>query len=189
MAGKVFSSWDPIVNPVTFYLLCGQMSPGIVTITGMNQPRRIQELMGPGSSGSTAVYRGWKPSHFSASHLLTTPEDWFLWDSFKTLLKLPARGQQGAALEFWHPFGNLYDPPIRSVIVEDVLCPVTNDNGSETIEVKYVQYQKRSTQYSKPMAAKETPKDALDIENEAATRTLERKRAEADALRGKPAPS
>jgi hypothetical protein len=157
MAGRVYTAWNPIRNPVNYYLLCGKKSPGIVTMSGLNQPRRIQELMAPGFAGATCVYLGWKPCHFSATHTLLTEEDWLEWMTFKTMLKLPARGQRPKALSFWHPFADMFDPPIRSVLVEDVLQPITNDNGSETIEVKYAQFERPKMQFSKPDAATDQP--------------------------------
>jgi hypothetical protein len=145
--------------------------------------------MSPGSAGATAVYAGWKPSHFSAQHTLTTTADWLLWENFRSMLKLPARGQRGKALAFWHPFGEMFDPPIRSVIVEDILQPVTNDNGSETIEVKYVQFQKFRIQYSKPDAAKVEPADPMEVEIQKAMTTGDQYDALAKRLEDKPEPT
>lgn len=159
MAGRVYSSWNPLREPFDFYILCGQVSPGIATVQGMNQPRRINELMAPGNAGATCFYMGWKPSHFSIKHILSTEQDWDDWATFKTLLKLPAYRQQSKALDFWHPFGDLFDPPIRAVIVEDILQPETLENGSESIEVKYAQFTKPKLQFSKPDGAKDKPMD------------------------------
>lgn len=164
MAGRVYTSWNPIRNPINSYTLAGSAAPGVVTMVGLSQPRRILELMGPGFVGATCVYAGWKPCHFSALHLLTTEQDWQDWASFKTLLKLPARGQRGTALSFWHPFAQLFDPPIRAVLVEDVLQPITQENGSEIIEVKYAQFEKPKIQYAKPDQAKPKEVDALTQE-------------------------
>ena len=143
-------------------------------IEGLEQPRVIQEWRSPGSAGATCVYFGWKPAHFSGFTRLITDQDWLDWASFKTLLKLPARGMRGKALEFWHPFGDLFDPPVRSVLVENILQPVTQEDGSEIIEVKYAQFNKPKIQYSKPEAAKDQPKDALDLAIEQEQRESER---------------
>jgi hypothetical protein len=188
MAGKFFGGWNPIKNPINFYLLAGHTSPGTVVISGMGQPRVIIEIRAPGSAGATCVYAGWKPSHFSAIHTLTTEEDWLLWDNFRTLLTLPARGQRGQALDFWHPFAQMFVPPIRAVLVEDVGQPQTQENGSETIEIKYAQFTKHRIQYSKPDAAKPVPEDALDKANREATEQQARLEAQRDSLRDKPAP-
>jgi hypothetical protein len=182
MAGQVFSGWNPIEDPINFYVLAGMVSPGTVVITGMGQPRIITEIRAPGSAGATCIYAGWKPSHFTATHTLVDAVDWRLWDTFKTILKLPTRGQRGQALDFWHPFAELFEPPIRAVIVEEIGQFQTQDNGSETIEVKYAQFTKHRIQYAKPDAAKTEPEDGLNKALREETETTARLTAERDQL-------
>ena len=134
------TSFRPLTEPIDYFELAGQRSPGIARIEGAVAKREILERKGYAFGGAYSVYRGIKLIHFRAVVELFTPEQWDAWHEFTTLLQRAPTGQRQRALDFWHPITE--DLGISSVLVESVSQPVPNDTNGWAITVEFAEYRR-----------------------------------------------
>lgn len=155
------ASWDPITQPIDYFILTNKKSPGIGEIVGANSPRKWDEQQSFGWSGATLRFAGLGLSKFDAKVRLYTVADWAAWnDDFEPLMIKPPAGRKPKALNIWHPF--LVSKQIFSVVVADVIGPVQIDDGVWEHTIQFVQHRERRFQLAKPDAAKAEPKDPID---------------------------
>lgn len=167
-------TWDPITNPVDYFLLVNKKSPGIAEIVGANSPRKWDEQQSFGWSGATLRFAGLGLAKFEAKVRLYTKAEWADWkENFEPILLRPPTGKKPKALLIWHPF--LVDKQIFMVVVADVIGPTQIESGVWEHTIQFVQYRERRFQLAKPDAAKDTPKDPID-------QVIDNKRAIAEDL-------
>lgn len=132
-------SLDPIAEPVDHIVLGGQRSPGTATIQGAELVRRLRERRAFGVAGATVVDQGAQLCHFEVVLKFTTSADFRAWDAFKALLVRPAqRSTQGVDIE--HPL--LEDLEIRSVLPEGRSQFVQDDNGGQSVTLKFCEFRR-----------------------------------------------
>lgn len=142
-------AWNPLDDPIDYFTLGGQKSPGVAEIIGLGSPRKWDERKGHGTSGATTVYGGDDLVKFSAKILLTTREDWNAWHAFAPLVERPPEGTRAKAIDIWHPQCEMKN--IRAVVVEDVLGPSKDgDDGRWQVEIKFKQYRAPKPALAKP---------------------------------------
>src|SRR5690606_12641811 len=142
-------SWNPIDDPIDYFLLAGQKSPGVATITGLSSPRKWDEKKSHGASGASLVFGGDGPAAFSAKILLPTREDWADWHACAPLVEKTPEGANAKAMDIWQPQCEMKG--IRSVVVEDVVGPAEEgDTGRWQVEIKFKQYRAPKPALAKP---------------------------------------
>lgn len=165
-------SWNPIDNPIDFFILQHLASPGIGTIQKANSPRKYDERGGWGASGSVLIFMGRRLSQFDGIITLYTPEDWAAWEAWKPLVDRPPYGKRPRALDIWHPY--LAQLQIASCVVEDVLQPEELENGGHRIVIQFREFRALKLSLAKPEASANAPvTDPYDKEIEALTKQLQ----------------
>lgn len=164
-------SWNPIDEPVDYFILAGQRSPGTAVVEGASTPRRWDERRGYALSGATIVFRGVMLAHFKIYVYLCTTEDWNAWNDFMPLVARPPYGERPRALEIWHPF--LEQHGIRAVGVEDLKQPVESEPGIWKIEIDLVEYRRPEIALAVPEGAQTRAVDPVDQEIERLTAQVE----------------
>lgn len=152
--------WNPLDDPIDYFLLADQKSPGLATVAGAGSPRGWDIRKGYGFSGAVTWFTGLGLAKFSAKIELYTTDDWAGWDSFKPLVKKPPLGVRPKALDIWHPF--LEDLEIKSVVVEDLLQPLETAPGVWTIEIKFLQHRGLKFSLAKPEGSQDRVTDPVD---------------------------
>lgn len=145
-------AWNPIANPVDFFILKGSKSPGIGRIEKAGSPRKWDERGGYGASGSVIVFMGRKLATFDGIVELYTEDDWAAWQAFKPLVDRLPFGKRPSALDIWHPY--LADLGIKSCVVLDVSQPEPMDLGGHTIRISFQEFRALKISYAKPEASK-----------------------------------
>lgn len=170
-------TWNPLANPIDWYLLVGKKSPGISEVVGANSPRKWDEQQSFGWSGATLRFAGLGLSKFEIKTRLYTRAEWDDWNqNFEPLLARPLVGKKPKAMMIWHPF--LTSKQIFAVVVVDIVGPVQIEPGVWEHTVQYVQYRERRFQLAKPDAVKDTPKDPIDQVIDRKRETVEQLMAE-----------
>jgi hypothetical protein len=147
-------SWNPITNPVDYWILQSQKCPGIGRIQKAGSPRKWDERGGYGASGGVLVFRGRKLPQYDGIIELYTEADWEAWRIFKPLVDRPPFGSIPKALDIWHPY--LADLGIKSCVVLDVSQPEEMDLGGHRITVSFQEFRPLKLSLAKPEASKKT---------------------------------
>lgn len=148
-------AFDPLLTPVDFILLNGQRSPGLATVEGAGLPRKWDELVGYGWSGSFTVYKGQRLATWKVHLDLVEPQDWIDWEAFRTLLARPISGQRPKALDIWHPW--LAPFGIKSCVVRDVTQPTETDDAIWRVSIDFMEFRAPKRALARPDAS--TTKD------------------------------
>lgn len=148
------SSPNPLDDPEVWdtFVLSGQSSPGLATVSGASSPRKLDKKDGHGQSGATVTYAGDKLSDFTVTIKLSESADWDAWYTWRTLLAKPPTGAKALALSCSHPA--LAPLGIDSCIVEEEGQPEEDgDTGGWKVAIKFCQYRKPTPALSTPKAA------------------------------------
>lgn len=172
---EVAIGWNPIDYPVDTFRLAGKLSPGTFEFIGLSEPREWQELNGPGIAGGY-LQGGWnKVINFSAKLFLWDDICWSDWLDFYQVIKRArvVAPKDVKALDIWHPLLEILDPPLRAVVVEDVIQPTQQADGLWVAEIKFKSFNKPKVQYVKPDAGKpHANRDPEDVALEQRAATL-----------------
>jgi hypothetical protein len=136
------------------------VTPGVCEIVGASSPRKWEESTGPGLSGAILWYRGIALSHFSLRLTLYTVDDWTAWESFRGLVKRPAIGKFGRAMDIEHPI--LAELGIVAVVIEDVRAPDQVENGVWMIEIMLIEYRRLTAAQGKADGAAADEHDPVE---------------------------
>jgi len=148
----------PLEQPnLDIYLIDGKPSPGLSTIDGAGSPRKIEQRLGYGLSGSISIFRGVELSEFSIS----TDADWAAWHAFSPALLTPPRGQRPVVRGIYHPI--LADLKIDKVLVKDLTQPVQSAEGVWTFVAKFVAWQKLKAALKRPEGVTSVVTDPVEI--------------------------
>lgn len=158
-------AWNPITSPCDYILLDRKRSPGIAEVSGASSIRRWDEREGFGISGAWIVYKGRGLAKFSVTIRLATVDDWAAWHAWRPLVdKLPARrfgaGRDSGSLDIWHPY--LEDLDVRSVCVAEVMQPVIAEDGTATVEIKFIEFRQPRMALAKPEGAPAEEVDPIE---------------------------
>jgi len=150
-------TFNPEIAPVDYILLAGEISPGLVVISGANSPRRWDERRGYALSGARVVYRGIGLARPILTFRLLSFEDWNDWHEWTDRVGLQREpvGERARAKDIWHPI--LEDLGIVSVVIEDVGQPVQADDGEWHIVVKTIEYRRPVRRIEDVGSSEETP--------------------------------
>lgn len=151
------SSWNPIRNPIDFFILQHAITPGIGRIEKPNSPRKWDERGGYGASGSVLVFMGRRLSTFDGIIELYTEDDWVAWEEWKVLVDREPYGKRPKALDIWHPWTQ--GRGIKSCVVEDVLGPEELEKGGHRFVIQFKEWRPMKLSLAKPEASKNTPSD------------------------------
>lgn len=141
-------AFDPVANPIDYFTLAGERSPGTATIEDSDLASNWDERRGFGTSGAISIYRGFKLAHPVAKIVLTTSQHFTEWASFSAALKRPPPRTRPRAMDIWHPI--LEDIGIRSVSVENLGQPVQTADGEWTVIVKFIEYRRPRLALARP---------------------------------------
>ena len=165
-------SWNPISNPIDYFILQGKKSPGIARVQRAGSPRKFDERGGYGASGSVLVFMGRRLATFDAVIELYTVDDWDAWRAFMPLTARPPIGQRPKSLDIWHPY--LVDLEIKSCVVTDALQPEPMDQGGHSITIQFQEWRQLTQSLAKPEASKNAAStDPYDKEIERLTSQLD----------------
>ena len=153
--------WNPLDDPIDYFELAGQRSPGLATILGAGSPRGWDIRKGYGYSGAIIWFTGIGLAKFSAKIELYEATDWEDWHAFKSLVKKPPLGVRPKALDIWHPL--LEDLEIKSVVVEDLLQPVQTQPGVWEIQIKFLQHRALKFSLAKPDGSQDRVTDPVEL--------------------------
>lgn len=166
--------FDPLRNPVDFFTIAGQRSPGVAELEGVTLSRTIDERKGFGLMGATTVVKGQKLSRFVAKVKLFEPQHFDEWQVFvDTLRRFNPRNDRLRGFEFSHPQTDQLG--ISAVVVEEIGAPMQTGDGEWTAAIKLVEHRR-----PRPMLARtdgsesgESSPDPVDQEIERLTRTVQ----------------
>ncbi len=154
-------SWNPNSQPIDYFTLAGQKSPGIAELeNGGDLLRELKERRGFGVSGAFAVFSRVPLVNFTFKIRLVTPEHWAAWHVWKSIVyKLPEK--RIGALDFWHPL--LEDHGVKSVIVQSISTPKREgEDGGWAVLIGFKEQRAPKLTLSTPQASQSTPQDPYD---------------------------
>lgn len=147
-------TWDPFSQPVNNIKINSQTIPGVTTFEPCDgEPRKWDDMQGPGFSGSFLRYMGNGLAEFTILVKLTNPEEWKQWYAFAKLLLPVPTGKRPSALTIWHPL--LIVPPnkIEKVVVVNVSVPERITGNCWLVKIKMKQFRVPKMASAKPVAA------------------------------------
>lgn len=151
-------SFDPLVTPVDYVLIGGQVTPGIARIRDASDKRKWDVQTGPYLSGGFTIYRGVDIAHPKMDLYLLTAEDWADWWVFYPTIQRPPRGKRPKALSIVHPWTDMVG--IRAVQVEEIHSPeLYDETGGYVITIDLIQFNQPRIALAKPEAAADKPSD------------------------------
>ncbi len=161
-------SWDPILTPVDYVLLGGEVTPGLTHLEGAGSPRNWDKVRGYGMSGFYPRFTGDGLAEFAIVIRLVTAQHWVDWESFAPFVRKPPLGKSPRALDIAHPFLDALE--IYAVVIVDATQPAVDDDGIGTVRISVLQHRRPKPQYAKPDSSgdsKPAPKDKREqvIEN------------------------
>ena len=155
------AGWNPLDDPIDYFVLAGKPSPGLADIAGAGTPRKWEERAGYGITGSTLFYLGNGLAKFDATILLATTDDWDAWNEWKPIVKRAPDARYPKALDIWHPF--LEELEIKQVVVVDSYQPErVGDDGLWAVKIDFMQHKKRKLALVQAEGSQATPKDPVD---------------------------
>ncbi len=141
------------INPIDFPRswdvvdLGGVFSPGFCTWEGWKRHNEWDRKKGKGTRGSTQTLvqqpeaQGSFVFHIWDNGTLGTGHDHFAeWDAFSPLLQYDPTKKKPQAITIYHPALATLDPPVNSVVVEDVEALTHVGDGMYTITVKMSEF-------------------------------------------------
>lgn len=163
MADDFSSDFDPIGSPsaLTFAMLGGVRTPGILTLSGSNgSPRKWDERGGYGLSGSTLVFTGKGLSAWDMLLELYTPQDIAQFHAFRRVATLLNTDAIRKGLDIVHPAVNDYG--VKKCVITDISFPKTRDDGVTEILIPCKQWRRPKFALSKPDSTQATPTDPVE---------------------------
>ncbi len=133
--------FDPLRNPVDYFTVAGQRSPGVAELQGVTLSRTIDERKGFGLMGATTVVKGQKLARFSASVRLFEVAHFEAWQTFvDTLRRFNPRNDRMRGFTFSHPQTDQLG--ISAVVVEEIGAPTQTGDGEWTAVIKFVEHRR-----------------------------------------------
>lgn len=149
-------TWNPWSTPLDRGVINGIWTPGILRLRNADSPRKWDERVGYGWSGSFPVFLGVRLSQFDVGFELYTDEDWADWQKLRPILAKPPYGKRPKALDFVHPI--LQDLDIKSIVVTNVKQQETSELGVITIPIEVMTFRVPKIALAKPEGSADKPK-------------------------------
>jgi hypothetical protein len=129
---------DPINNPKLwdFVVVSGIVSPGQASLQKASRSNVFDKKQGPGTAGGTTTYRGDKLAEFELTLKLWLQSHWDALPRFLSALKFDPKKKSGQAVDISHPMLSMFDPPIRSVVAEEIGQPDRIKDGDTLYVIK-----------------------------------------------------
>lgn len=157
-------TFNPITDPVDYFLLQNRRSPGIAVVKNAQSLLRWDERRGYALSGSRVVYRGIGLARPIITLRLLTDAHFVAWHEWRVLVQRPPVGERGRlAKDIWHPI--LEDLDITKVVVEKVLQPKQVADGEWNIDIAFIEFRL-------PIPTLETGESSEENENDPASLTI-----------------
>ena len=142
---------EELYNVIT---LGGQVSPGLVTLSGHNRVVNWDPRLGPFMNGSTVAFKNIPLIQFTATFFLSKnpadgTDDFTPWESFAQLIR-SSGGHPPVALSIYHP--DLAENHISSVVMAEMGGFVYDGQGGATVAVKFQEYRPQKGQSGVPQA-------------------------------------